>query len=416
MRVLLSPDGVFIKSFLKCCKLLVLLTLCMSADTGYGYDIKDGVLAERGPEKCQKMWNPTANYLSKKLPEYAFKIVPLSFDNISDAVMNEEVDFLLANPFIYLNFEVKYGISHIATLKNKLSGDYPLLGGVIFTRSDNRHIYKLKDLAGKKFAAVAPASLGGWLAALRELKKAEIDPYKDFAGLQFTGNHESTIYAVLEGKADAGTASTNEFADLIRRGKIKPGYFRIIVPEWIGTSKELPYGVSTRLYPDWPFAKLHRPPEGLATNVAIALLGMGSNDEAARAANCYGWSYPLNYQSVDELTKELRLGGYKDFGEMSVSNIIYKYKTAFILALILFVILSIVSVLLAHLYRRTKRSEGSLIKSEKKLKDITSSLAEGIYVLNEQGHIIFMNPKAEHLLGSIYGIVRQKRPRDHSLR
>src|SRR5208282_3080723 len=66
---------------------------------------------------------------------------------------------------------------------------------------------------------------------------------------------------------------------------------------------------------------------------------------------------------------------------------------------IIIVILLIVSVILAHLYRRTKRSERSLIKSEKKLKDITSSLAEGIYVLNEQGHVIFMNPEAEHLLG-----------------
>src|SRR5208337_3657907 len=99
MPVLVSPDGVFIKSFLKCGKLLVLLILCMTADAGYGYDIRIGVLANSGPEKCQKMWNPTARYLSEKLPEYTFTIVPLSFDNISAAVRNEEVDFLLANPF-----------------------------------------------------------------------------------------------------------------------------------------------------------------------------------------------------------------------------------------------------------------------------------------------------------------------------
>ncbi len=74
-------------------------------------------------------------------------------------------------------------------------------------------------------------------------------------------------------------------------------------------------------------------------------------------------------------------------------------KTVFIPAFIIFVILLFVSVLFAYLYRLTKRSEVSLIKSEKKLKDITSSLAEGIYVLNEQGHIIFMNPGSEHLLG-----------------
>src|SRR5208283_2973220 len=129
------------KSFLKCSNLLVLLILCITADAGYGYDVRIGVLANSGPEKCHKMWDPTAEYLSEKLPEYTFKIVPLSFGNISAAVRNEEVDFLLANPFIYLDFQANYGICHIATLKNKLSDNYPLLGGVIFTRSDNRRIY-----------------------------------------------------------------------------------------------------------------------------------------------------------------------------------------------------------------------------------------------------------------------------------
>jgi len=39
------------------------------------------------------------------------------------------------------------------------------------------------------------------------------------------------------------------------------------------------------------------------------------------------------------------------------------------------------------------------ISSEKQFKDITSFLAEGIYVLNENGQITFMNPEAERLLG-----------------
>jgi PAS domain S-box-containing protein len=36
---------------------------------------------------------------------------------------------------------------------------------------------------------------------------------------------------------------------------------------------------------------------------------------------------------------------------------------------------------------------------EKELKDISSFLAEGVYVLNEKGQITFMNPEAERLLG-----------------
>jgi PAS domain S-box-containing protein len=46
-----------------------------------------------------------------------------------------------------------------------------------------------------------------------------------------------------------------------------------------------------------------------------------------------------------------------------------------------------------------KRAEEGLRKSEKKLHDITSSLGEGVMVIDEQGRLEFMNPEAERLLG-----------------
>ncbi len=49
----------------------------------------------------------------------------------------------------------------------------------------------------------------------------------------------------------------------------------------------------------------------------------------------------------------------------------------------------------------TERKEmmKALQRSEKELKDITSSLAEGIYVMNDTGQFIFMNSEAERILG-----------------
>jgi len=46
-----------------------------------------------------------------------------------------------------------------------------------------------------------------------------------------------------------------------------------------------------------------------------------------------------------------------------------------------------------------KLAEVKLSKSEKNLRDITSHLGEGIYVLDRHGQITFMNPEAERLLG-----------------
>lgn len=48
---------------------------------------------------------------------------------------------------------------------------------------------------------------------------------------------------------------------------------------------------------------------------------------------------------------------------------------------------------------KRKEAELGLRASEKKLRDITSHLAEGLYVMDRQGTITFMNPEAERLLG-----------------
>jgi diguanylate cyclase (GGDEF)-like protein/PAS domain S-box-containing protein len=51
--------------------------------------------------------------------------------------------------------------------------------------------------------------------------------------------------------------------------------------------------------------------------------------------------------------------------------------------------------------KERKAVEKALWKSEQKLRDIASSLGEGIYVLNEQEKLTFMNQEAERLLGRV---------------
>lgn len=46
-----------------------------------------------------------------------------------------------------------------------------------------------------------------------------------------------------------------------------------------------------------------------------------------------------------------------------------------------------------------KEAEEVLRRSEEKIRYITASIGEGVYVLNEHGYVIFMNPEAKHLLG-----------------
>lgn len=51
----------------------------------FAEEIKIGVLAVRGTEKTVKRWYPLVDYLQKRIPDYAFALVPLSLKKISAA-------------------------------------------------------------------------------------------------------------------------------------------------------------------------------------------------------------------------------------------------------------------------------------------------------------------------------------------
>jgi len=52
---------------------LTLATSCWAQPS----EVRIGVLAFRGVDMAREMWTPTAHYLSRQLPDYAFQIVPL---------------------------------------------------------------------------------------------------------------------------------------------------------------------------------------------------------------------------------------------------------------------------------------------------------------------------------------------------
>ena len=156
--------------------------------------IKIGVLAKRGHKRCVEKWGPTAEYLTNEIPGYSFSIVPLDYDEIRPAVTREEVDFILTNPSSYVELEKSHRVIRIATLINlRMGKPLTVFGGVIFRRADRTDIKNLNDLKEKIFMAVDKGSLGGWLAAWRELKEKGIDPYQDFADLWFGGTQDAVV-------------------------------------------------------------------------------------------------------------------------------------------------------------------------------------------------------------------------------
>ncbi len=371
--------------------------------------IRIGALANRGYDECLKKWEPTAIYLTKKVPPYTFRIVPLSFNEIKQAIQNERVEFVICNPGIYVEIEALYGASRIATINNKvLGGYYSLYGGVIFTREDNRTIHVLSDLKGKRFSAVDPDSFGGWLAAWRELNRIGIDPARDFTSLTYTGQQDKVVYDVLSGKADAGTIRTDILEGMIKAGTIRLGDIRILAAEGIDIAHnkmEFPFLLSTRLYPEWPIAKLMKTPNELATKIAVALMSMDRYDPAAVAAESGGWTYPMNYQIVHDLMMELKIGYYGKLRQLTLTDLLKKYWLETLATLFIFLITSGALLLVLRLNRRLatikkeldselaarKKIQAEIQRSEEQHRLLIEMLPLAVFV-HTHGKIVYVNP------------------------
>ena len=162
--------------------------------------VKIGVLAKRGKDRCLEKWSPTAEYLTNQIPEYTFIIVPLDFDEMHPAVKHREVDFVIVNPYYYVELEVMYGVNRIVTLKNLCFGKVlTVYGGVIFCRDDRQDIKELDDLVGKSFMAPYERAFGGWVSVLRVFHEYGINPYRDFTDVWFGGTQDAVVYAVRDG-------------------------------------------------------------------------------------------------------------------------------------------------------------------------------------------------------------------------
>ena len=270
-----------------------------------------GVLAYRGMSQALQMWEPTAQYLNNQLPEYTFKVTPLSFEQIYIKAAINKLDFVVTDSSVYVELETLYQFNRLATLKNlRMDNAYTLFGGVILRRSDRHDIQNLPDLVGKKFAGTNEHSLGAWQAAWREIKAAGINPYRDFLSLQFMGTHDAVVYAVRDGLVDAATIRTDALERMAAEGKINLEEFEIINQQ-TQYEREFPFALSTRLYPEWAFAASRQVEQNLVERVAIALLQISLLDpNAALAALSQGWTVPLNYGPVHECQKELNLGAY----------------------------------------------------------------------------------------------------------
>lgn len=324
--------------------------------------LKIGVLAYRGEEEAARSWAPTADYLTARLGDYRVAVVPMLHEALRSSVERGEVDFVLTNTGHYVELEAAYGISRIATLKMLPSAEIGShFGAVIFTRADRADIRQLADLKGKTFAAVALDAFGGFQMAWREFRAAGVDPLEQFSDLYFLGlPQDRIVQSVMLGEADAGTVRSGLLEAMAAEGLIQFADFRVLNRQ---NRPDYPLALSTRLYPEWPFATLKRTPAPLAQRVAVALLELPADSPAAREGRYAGWTIPLDYQPVHDMFRELGIGPYATPPDYSLEALVKRFRVWLASAAALFLAVAGHSVRSEYLVARRTR-ELSAINEE----------------------------------------------------
>jgi signal transduction histidine kinase len=364
LRDLNNPSALFTKCVDKFLIYILIGFSCyfLYAGCAVAQEVKIALRATQGSKVSLQHWQPTADYLSRKLPGYTFKMVPFEINStMNQAVSRGGFAFVFADPAAYVELNKRYGVSAIATLVNKGAREgesYDKFGSVIFTRADRSDISTFKDLKGKTFMAVDELGFGGWRIAWRELLTRGVDPYRDFKLLSFAGGiQQNVVYAVRDGDVDAGCVRTDMLERMAKRGAIRMQEFKVLEPR---DSGEIDFVHSTRLYPEWPFAKSVSTPVGLSNQVTEALFRMPSDNPAAVAGSYSGWIKPLDYRPVDDLLQDLAIGPYETSLYFKSKQLLKYYWEYFLIAVGLFIGVGLTAIMVLIANRRLTRVKKAL--------------------------------------------------------
>ncbi|MEW6765754.1 MAG: EAL domain-containing protein [Pseudomonadota bacterium] len=359
----------------------------MAEDEGQARELTLGVLAYRGLDEVRTRWQPLADYLGKHVPGITVRVQPLLRHEAEAGLDKGELHLVLVNPYDYAWLEASRGVSRIATLRPRGMGDVaPMFGAVVLVRADSPS-ESLEDLRGKKLVSPAPDSFPT-LMIQRELHLLGHDPAHFFGAMEYTGLPQSrTVERVLGGGVDAGIVRTGVLEELVARGRVTPGAYRILPPP---TPVTFSQPVSSRLYPEWPMAIASSIEPSLSRHILSALLTIEPDDPVAIAADIDGWAPPLDYSGVSGLMHDLKLGPFSDRKPLDPLTLLKLYWPW--LAVLLAAVLS-------ALMLTVLRSNRRLTRLTQRLDSTLDGLGDAVVRVDLKGLINYMNPEAEFLCG-----------------
>ncbi|MBU0665319.1 MAG: diguanylate cyclase [Proteobacteria bacterium] len=352
--------------------ILMLLSYLASAAQSpiptYGAEpVKIGVIDF--PTKAQALarWQSLTVVLKQAMPERDFVVLALSYSELDQVVAARQLDFVLTNAEHYVLLRNRNGLSSpLATLDSDGTGQsLTVFGGVIFGRAGQADINSLSDIRGKSVAAVTESQGAAYQMRAYELSRVGIRLPQDvnlITGLL----HDQIVETVLAGHADVGFVRSGVLEGMVREGKLDTKKLKIINRQ---DFPDFPFQVSTRLYPEWPFAAMPHIDENLARHVVAVLFELDENKAATRAMGIHGFVVPADYSSVEQVLRELRMPPFDVAPPFTLQDVWTRYRWQLMVSLLASGVILLLGISVLLIYRKLVVKQSLLLQQQQNIQE-----------------------------------------------
>ena len=254
-----------------------------------------GIIPAEDNAEMLRQFKPVIDYLNKDLGTNIKTFTATDYSGIIEAMRSKKVDIGWFGPLSYV-LAATVGDAEAIAAPLKKGQKEPTYHSVMVTRPETG-IKSIKDLKGKTFAFVDPASTSGHLFPLKAFKDAGIDPDKDLKKTTYAGGHDAVELAVKNGTVDAGADDDSTYDKMTKSGAISKDQNVVF---W--KSKPIP-GSPIAVRGDLPKKLKQKIQDSFLSMTADKLGGPIAYDEAVKYVKVSN----KNYQGIRNLVDTLGL-------------------------------------------------------------------------------------------------------------
>lgn len=203
-----------------------------AADCDDPAQLQFALIPQANGEQGVEAMKPLLVELERETGKKVRAIVPNSYNAVVEGLLAESVDIAMLGPASYAKaMESGAGIQVFANYSTRggfFQAEGPFYRSLLIVRKDSKFA-TVAALQGKTLGLVDPLSTSGSILPREFLGPTLGLPFERYFGrIVYTGAHDKSAMAVLEGRVDAAFVSTFLLSEVIRQGAARADDFRVL--------------------------------------------------------------------------------------------------------------------------------------------------------------------------------------------